>query len=300
MTISGLENNYYLAQNDIWLRVDNFAKVPIRLELKVTNLNTGSTMPLFRLYADMNNVFRFNVCQTIRPIQPYPVASDNNTLSEYKLEFKVIFEDNTLEEVALERFFIRGGRDKNNIDEWYLSASYPLIIGKWVEWRGIILPGFAKRIQNNLIVDFIPSKANTYNMILPSACNAKIVRFLNSLGGYQFWVFETSEIQSKAKGQNVISQIPMRLRDDMFRNTGTDSTKQIVLKTKTPAELQPLIIDLISSPEVHLYDPSGNDEDSSWQRLQLSGTNEAVLNTNDMSYNNEIEYNLPSYINRNL
>jgi hypothetical protein len=300
MDILGLENNYYLAGNDIWIQVSNFPKVPIRLELEVTNLNTGATMPLFRLYSDINNVFKFNVSQTIRPLQPYPNHINLNTLQEYRMEFTVIFEDNTSEASTLDRYFIRGGRDKNNVDEWYLSDGYKLLISKWVDWRGILLPGYANKIQNNLIVDYIPSVADTFKMILPSSCNARIIKFLNSIGGYQYWVFESWEIKPKVKAQSMISQIPMQLRDDVSRNLGTDTTKEITLKTKTPAELQPIIMDLIESPEILMYDPAGVDTASSWHRLQLNNSNEAIYNSNDMSYLNEITYILPNYINRDL
>lgn len=300
MDILGLENNYYLAGNDIWIQVSNFPKVPIRLELEVTNLNTGATMPLFRLYSDINNVFRFNVSQTIRPLQPYPNHVNVNTLQEYRLEFTVIFEDNTSEASTLDRYFIRGGRDKNNVDEWYLYDGYKLLISKWVDWRGILLPGYANKIQNNLIVDYIPSVADTFKMILPSSCNARIIKFLNSIGGYQYWVFESWEIKPKVKAQSMISQIPMQLRDDVSRNLGTDTTKEITLKTKTPAELQPIILDLLESPEILMYDPAGTDNVSSWHRLQLNNSNDAIFNSNDMSYLNEITYILPNYINRDL
>ena len=300
MTITGIENNYYLAGNDIWIQVSDFPKVPIRLELKVTNLITSKTMPIFRLYADLNNVFRFNLSQTIRPLQPYPDHNNVNTLQTYRLEFVVIFGDNTTEASTVDKYFIRGGRDKNNISEWYLSDGYPLIIGKWVEWRGVNLPGFAKKIMSSLVVDFIPSEAQTYRMINHNFCNSKIIKFRNSLGGYQFWVFESFEIQPKVKGKATISQIPMQLRSDIGRNIGTETTKEITLKTKTPVSLQPIILDLIQSPEILMYDPEGTDEASSWHRLQLSNSNEGIYSPNDMSYLNEVVYILPNYINRDL
>lgn len=300
MEIYGLNDNYYLAGNDIWIQVSNFPKKPIRLELKATNLNNSTTMPVFRLYADAENIFRFNVSQVIRPLQPYPNHINVNTLQNYRLEFTAIFEDNTSEAMTLEKYFIRGGRDKYNIDEWHLEAYSPLLISKWVDWQGIILPGYAKRIQATEIVSYFPLAADTYKMYVPSSCNARIIKFLNSLGGYQFWVFETSEIKPKVKSKSTISQIPMRLRDDVIRNVGTETTKELTLKTKTPAELQPIILDLISSPDVLMYDPQGTDDKSMWHRLQLASSNDAILNTNDMSYLNEVEYILPNYINRDL
>lgn len=300
MDISGLENNYYLAGNDVWIEVFNFPAVPLRLELECTNLNTGVTYPIFRLYANPDNVFRFNLSQTIRPLQPYPNHVTLNSIQKYSMEFTIVFDSEPSEVTTLERYFIRGGREKNNIDEWYLSDGYKLFISKWVDWTGILLPNFANRIQSDIIVEYVPTPEDTYKMILTSRCNAKIIKFLNSLGGYQFWVFETSEIKPKTKSNGVISQIPRRLRDDVIRNIGTSTTKEITLKTKTPTELQPIILDLIESSEVLMYDPLGNDAKSRWHRLQLASTNDAILNTNDMSYTNEIDYIIPNYVNRDL
>lgn len=300
MTITGLENNYYLAGNDIWVKVSDFPKVPVRLELKATNTVTGKTLPVFRLYPDLTPKFQFNISQVVRPLQPYPDHIDVNTLQSYELIFTVVFDDSSVETTTLNKEFIRGGRSKNNISEWYLSDGFPLVVGKWVEWRGVNLPGFAKKIMGSLVVDFIPTEANTYRMINYNFCNAKIIKFRNSLGGYQFWVFETYELQPKVKAKDFIAEIPNSLRGHTFRNVGTETTEEIVLKTKTPAILQEIIIDLINSPDVMMYDSAGTDEASRWQRLQLSSTNDAVYNSNDMSYINEISYQLPNYVNRDL
>ena len=299
MTITGIENNYYLAGNDIWIQVSDFPKVPIRLELKVTNLITSKTMPIFRLYADLNNVFRFNLSQTIRPLQPYPDHNNVNTLQTYRLEFVVIFGDNTTEASTVDKYFIRGGRDKNNISEWYLSDGYPLIIGKWVEWRGVNLPGFAKKIMSSLVVDFIPSEAQTYRMINHNFCNSKIIKFRNSLGGYQFWVFESWEIKKKAKPKKSIGRYTTRLRQNRSKTIGLTSDVSLTLKTKTPIDCQAIINDMIDSPDVLMYDPAGDDTDSRWHRLELD-SNDAVLNNADRVYLNEISFNMPNYINRDL
>lgn len=302
MDILGLENNYYLAGNSIWIQISNFLKVPIRLELKVTNTNNSVSYPLLRLYPDQNNIFQCNISQAIRPLQPYPNHITLNALQNYELEFKVVFEDNTSEIVTINRYFIRGGRPKNNVDEWYLTDGQKLVIGKWVEWRDIVLPSYANKIQGSIITNYIPPISETYNMILPSRCNAKIIKFRNSLGGYQYWIFESWEIKIKAKGKNTIYQIPYRLRGDDSLNTGLDTSKEIILKSKAPAELQPIIIDLIQSSEVLMFNPEGGagiDVLSIWTRLELAN-NEAILNSNDMSYTNELTYILPDYVNRDL
>ena len=300
MDVTGLENNYYLSGNDIWIKVYIFAKPLLRLELKVTNLNTGKTLPIFKLYADPANAVIFNASQTIRPLQPYPNHVNYNTLQKYKIEFTAILDDNTTEALSLERYFIRGGRDKNNIDEWYLQNNEKLFISKWVEWQGIDLPGEANKILNQYVVDFVPDIQDRYLMHIADKCKVKIIKFLNSKGGYQFWIFEASEIKAKSKAKSTVARVPMQLRADAYLGVGVDTSKELKLKSKVPAILQPIILDLLDSPDVLLYDPLGNDYLSKWHRLQLSGSNDALLNSNDMSYTNEITYSLPKYTNRDL
>lgn len=300
MEILGLENNYYLSGNDIWIQVHNFVKVPTKLEIQITNTNTSKMLGIFRLYPDPDNIFKFNISQIVRPLQPFPDHIDLNTLQNYTIDFTVIFEDATSDAISLEKYFIRGGREKNNTEEWYLTDGHKLVIDQWVDWRGIILPGYAKKIMSSLVVDYIPTIAETYKMNIPSNCNAKIIKFLNSLGGYQFWVFEAHEINPKVKGKKQINQTPMRLRDDTFRSIGSTVETEITLKTRTPIDLQNIIIDLINSPDILMYDPAGNDDKSKWIRLGITGSNDALINTIDRVYNNEITFNLPNIINRDL
>ena len=56
---------------------------------------------------------------------------------------------------------------------------------------------------------------------------------------------------------------------------------------------------MIDSPDVLMYDPSGDDTDSRWYRLELD-SNDAVLNNADRVYLNEISFNMSNYINRDL
>lgn len=294
MDIIGLENNYYLSGNDIWIKVLNFPKTPVKLELQVVNNNTGLTTSILRIYPNLLNVFEFNISQAVRPLQPNPDHLSVNSLQEYSLSFTIIYDDETTDVETVDRLFIRGGRVKNNIDEWYLVDGQKLVISKWVEWIGVDIPGFAKKIQSTLIVDYIPPKSETYKMIIRS-CNYRIIKFLNSLGGYQFWVFESNEIENKVKPLDEINNIPNRLRDSMSRNIGSEITNEITLQTRVPIELQSIIVDLIGSNDILMYDPEGVDDESRWMRLGLSGSNEAIINTTDGVYMNEIKFKLPTF-----
>ena len=172
-----------------------------------------------------------------------------------------------------------------------------MVVGRWIEWNNIILPGYANRIQGTSIVEYVPN--NSFYRNIHSNCDYKIVKFLNSLGGYQFYVFEKFEIKNKTKAGKQISQISERLRIDNTKNIGLESSRTIQFTSKTPFEIQSVITDLINSCEVLLFNPSGSDNDSKWERLQLEN-NESIENNYDMVYENEIEFSFPEYINRKL
>lgn len=299
MTITGLSNDYYLSGNSIWLTVSDFPKVPVTLDLTVSNLTLPMTIPALRLYPAPDEEFRFNVSLPIRALQPEPDHMAINSLQSYKISFLVTFTDGTTELSELTKYFIRGGRDKAGSAEWYLSNGDKLFTGKYPVWQGITLPGLAQWLQGAYIIEYAPTPEETHRIYLQT-CNYKIIKFLNSLGGYQYWVFESWEESDKASPLKTITRPTQRLRNDGFRALGTDGDRTLTLKTKTPIELQHVIVELIKSPDVLLYDPEGDDAESRWHRVQLAGSADAILNNFDRAYQNELTYRLPNIINREL
>ena len=293
MTITGLENNYYLSQNDIWISVSGFSENVSYLEITPQNLTSSLTIDPLKLYPSPNNDFQFNICQIVRALFPETDHINNNNLQSFKFDFVAKFIDTEIEDetITIQKYFIRGGRDKNANDEWYLTSSEELVIGKWIEWIGITLPGYAKRIQGTKIVDYIPNNPYKKNL---QECDYKIVKFLNSVGGYQFYVFEKFEIKTKSKAGKTIPKNSVRLRNDNFRNIGIEIEKTIELQTKTPFEIQSVITDLISSFEVLLFHPEGLNDAAKWQRLNLE-SNDSVENNYDRMYENKIEFSFSNY-----
>ncbi|WP_027378172.1 hypothetical protein [Chryseobacterium daeguense] len=301
MTITGLENNYYLSQNDIWITVNGFTDDTSYMELTVTNLTTGVALLPFNPSPSTNNDFEFNICIPVRNLFPPTDHINVNSLQEFKFDFKVKFEDTNIpDEIAtVTKYFVRGGREKDGIAEWHLSASHELIVGKWIDWRGISLPGYPKRIQNNTIVNYVPTPENTHILYNVANCDYRIVKFLNSLGGYQYFVFEKFQIKAKTKTGKSISKISKRLRTDNFRNTGLTVDKTIEFETKTPFQIQDVFTELVLSPEVYLYNPAGNDNESQWQLLVLEN-NDSIEKNYTQQYDNKIEFSFSNYVNRTL
>lgn len=302
MTINGLENNYYLSGNDIWLQVFGFgAKEAVRLELYAVNLSQQWDLQPLYIYPDPQQLFRFNVSLPIRALQPEPdhTASPLNTMQLYSLRFTVLYTDGTNDIITLTKYFIRGGRDKAGSAQWHLESDSKLIVGKWTEWQGVLLPMLAKRILTDRIVDFMPSGDDVYKIINPNLCDYRLIKFRNSLGGYQFWLFESWEEKTKVKPKKTLSRIATQLSGHRHRNIGTVDERELLLKTKTPGVVQEVIDDLIKSPEILLYDPAGTDNLGRWHRMQLE-SNDSVHISTEKVFTNELSFTFPNYINRDL
>lgn len=298
MTITGLENNYYLSQNDIWISLNGFSDPVSVLELKVTNLTTGKELPVFKLSPSPANDFEFNICVPVSALFPIPDHININTMQSFQFDFTAKFIDTEIADdiSTLTKYFVLGGRNKDGNAEWYLSASEELVVGKWIEWSGITLPSYPQRIQGATIVDFAPS--NVYTKTLKD-CDYKLLKFRNSIGGYQYFLFEKFEIKPKSRAGKTIPKSANRLRVDNFRNLPNQTTRSIELFTKTPFEIQEVFSDLVDSNEVYLYNPLGSDENAKWELLQLEN-NDSAENNFDRVYENKIEYSFSTYINKKI
>lgn len=293
MNITGLENDYYLAGNDIWLTASGTASPSRFIDVEVTNETSGETLAPLRPYPNPNDEYFFNISLPVRALFPEPDHIAVNALQKITVRITATLENDTTEISTFTKYFLRGSKNKRSTDEWYLSSASPLIVAKWVNWIGIALPTEAYKLQGNGIVQFIPTVQES--ILLPNRCSPTIVRFLNSLGGYQYWVFEKSERTESSKTMKSKNEIVTRLRGNVSRSLGVTSERDLVLSTKTPVHLQDIISDLIVSPDIYMYDPTGDDNLSRWQRLELSGTNKTILNNIDRVYINEIGFSLPNY-----
>ena len=291
MTITGLENNYYLSGNDIWVGVGTFTEPVSVLEVTAKNLTTGVLLPPFMPSPSPTNVFSFNISQIIRALFPEPNHLSNNNLQNFQIDFKAIFTaEETPDEVqSLIKLFVRGGRSKNINDEWYLTSGTELIVGKWILWQGVTLPGNPQRLSGGAIIS--TTTTNTYT-ILRTNCNPVIVKFLNSLGGYQYFFFERIEIKTKSNSGKIIDKTTTRLRQDNFRQIENESVTGYELFTKTPEEIQSVFTDLVKSLEVFIYNQTGEDNDAKWQRVILED-NDAVWNNYDRVFANSLSVRLP-------
>ncbi|SHJ20527.1 hypothetical protein SAMN05443429_11234 [Cruoricaptor ignavus] len=276
MTISGLENNYYLCGNDIWLTVSGVAEI---VYLKVKNLDTEKELH-FKFQPSLNNIVEFNISQAVRALM------DNGRMRRFEFEFRnrggvKIFTKN----------FLLGHRRKDGNREWFLRDGQELIVGKWIKFSGTDIVFPAQRIKGNEIIDFFPEP----DMFISNHCSAAVLRFRNSLAGWQYYSFDRYEVKKKTEERKPVETMRKRLRFDNFTipEYRTEPERTITLFSRTPMQAQEVIADLIESPEVYLYNPNGADDQAMWQRL-LPLDNEVIENNWDFVYENKLEYQIIS------
>ncbi|MBE4949915.1 hypothetical protein [Chryseobacterium culicis] len=296
MTINGLENNYYLTQNDIWVKINGFTEVVSKVVLEFKNISTGQILKEFECSASPNNDCFFNVSFPIRALMPEPDHVVVNSLQNFEIKVTAKFKNPaTLDEtITLTKYFIRGGRNKSGVNEWYLNDGDYLVDNYFItgglNWN---ISNSVLRISGgNLLPDGnYPKLATQENT---KKCDGILVKYLNSLGSYQHFYFDRYEIKNKTKASKTVNRISTRLRNDNFQNIGYDETRTLTLFSYTEKKLQPNFEDMIRSIHILFFDENGNDSASEWHLIKLDD-NSSVFNNYENVYENKAEFTLPNY-----
>lgn len=306
MVVQGLENNYYLAGNNIWLKLTDFSEQVLKLELICTNQNSGVVLKKLTLYPSPANTFEFNLSEPIRALFIAPDHIANNNLQSFSMAFKIIYTDveTPPAEFTETKYFIRGFKKRKAGQKWFLNDGDQLIVGPPVRWIGVALPSEMQKIQTSIIGGFIPTGIRLLRL---KDCAYKVIKFRNSLGGYQYFIFEAWTTDQKAKSNGFINNISYQLTDNSFDNLGSDLEETIELKTTTPFWLQDAIADLVMSSEVYLFDaqddliigPSTGQVSENWIPLALE-SNTATKNSTDFVFENSISFKILNTINNAL
>ncbi|MGE8528505.1 hypothetical protein [Chryseobacterium rhizosphaerae] len=296
MNIIGLENNYYLTQNDIWITVNGFTEVVSKVILDFKNLITNQELNGFECSSSPDNDCSFNICFPIRALMPEPNHTINNNLQNFQVKITAKFKNTATpdEVVTLSKYFIRGGKDKAAVNEWYMSDGDYLAENYWIiggnSWVAFTQP--VRISAGTLIEDSnYPLKAIQEER---KSCEGVLIKYLNSLGGYQYFYFDRYENKEKTKAGKSVQRIASRLRKDNFQNIGYTETKTITLYSLTEKKLQVNFKELVKSPHIFLYDEKGTDVDSQWHLVKLDD-NTSSWNNYDNVFENKADFTLPNY-----
>ncbi len=306
MDIHGLGDNYYLTQNNIWVNIFGMPDNTKVVEIKATNMDKiGVVEPIVVKLRPFEKSFgtqaikmvSFNVCQIVRALF-VEYAKINDAMEEIRFEIKCRDTvGGVIEEQTVDRYFLRGGVWADKDKEWHLNNYDYLIVGKWIEWEGVLFNNHPLQINNGELQEtngWIPEKYLFHKRVL-KGCDYKIIMWLNSLGGLQYFVFPRYEIETKTKGSKSIGKINGGLEEADFINSRNEVERTITVFDKTPAEIQDVIVDLIQSNVVYMgegvIDNSGFIDPKDWKLLKIV-SNKAVKNNYTQVYDNEIKFRI--------
>lgn len=254
MNLTGLNSNRYLAHNRIPITITGDYNRDSEIVMSITRNSDSYNLPEIRLFPSPSGLV-LDLSPYIKGLLPIPYVPGNsysdpipNTES-----FNITFSDSQDSEVFLNKTFIRGGRRTSSMDAQTVSTNTRLapvdILPYWDGYpNGDFKIDSSSRIRYNLLVD------NFKQMRNPKSCDPFYIRFLNSLGGYSFWMFNSYESDSDSNGLGTITGLKNR-------SLGFTNTTSINADTRVKREFYPLMLDLMVSPVVERY------KDGEWNQI---------------------------------
>jgi len=291
MTVTGLQNDYYLINNAINLLINGFASDVRYLEIFALNLQTNKTAKI-RLYP-INETFKIDISGVIKTTFDAPNYPNLNlNLQRFSIDFKAVFIDGTNETLTFSKYFIRGGNfqgvypDCVTQKQNYLNNGdvVDLLITKSIPyWESYIYP---KKIS-----------AGTYSFSqlivgekLEIPCNGIKVIFLNQYGTYSEWYFNNYEIQDSTKHIDFIENFNTDFNGNRFNDLGSSVTTTINVKDNVPLRFNELIRHLIISPEIYVVEDGYN-------RKVILNNNKWVFNSREKMYKHSITFDYLEVLN---
>lgn len=302
MEIIGLEKDYYLVGNDIYIRVKGTSKESQFLDITFTNMTTGNSLKGLRPYPNLQNEYKFNVCMPVRALFPEPETINTpNSIQRIAMTIVATLTDGTTETTSLTKLFVRGGKQKNMATEWNLEDGTILTTAPFPRFIGVPeLPHGIHKIAGDKVIEHVPKER--FDVLRRSVCSPTYVRFLNSLGGYEWWCFEQRVDNDEGKAGKTKTLPALSLKANNMRQLSTTQSREFMLISDMPIEYYNLAVELINSTDIYIFNPSApkDDPEARFERVFLNGTNKLERNTISKRVSLELKLYLPNYITREI
>lgn len=287
-------NNYFI-NNDLWVTIYDFTNPSQFINLKVTNTTNGKFYEIILYPNYTTGEYTVNFIKPVRALfdAPNHLSNPLNTKATFVFELKSTPIGNfPIETSTITRRFFRGGQEKEGQNSNSLNPNTAMFIGDVYGYAGFDKYHFLD-LTSNIV------KQTTTNLLPIDSCAYKMIKFLNSKGGYQFYAFESFEIRKKTKPLKNIAKYPKNVanafRNTNFQSLGVEANREIELFTETSQEKQLIIDELISSFDVLMYDQIGN----FWIKL-VPSSNTSIFNPKDKTFKNKISFDFYSEVNNSM
>lgn len=231
----------------------------LRYEMRITNAAT-QYIQYFKFSPDLDGQLTVDISAAVKTMFKAPKhntgvgANENSGREVFNFLFTVVFrvpgflQDQYSFSSVVNQVFFRGGKRGQHFNIPVIFNSILRSSDKIPVWSGY--PALEYTAGNSFnIFQSIPSPAVTEQMKV-KGCNPVYLKYMNSLGGYSFWLFE---------GENETTSTDNGGYSNSLTNVidfGNSSEQEIELYSKVPARYHGLMLDLIDSPEIYIYNPT--------------------------------------------
>lgn len=250
MVVSGLNQNRYLVNNPIWVDITNAgAKVQMQLSgLAIPN----DPYPTFTFYTHNGSV-SIDIAEIIKSlfaVPTHPAGLVNGQVVPGLTFSQTITFSSGGDSVSFSKTFLRGGKLTMGTNQTVPANSLLSESPKIPVWDGYnsakyTLNQFNQVVFNNILTN------NEIDRRKVVTCNPVFTRFLNTKGGYSFWLFEEWEITETTKDQERIDRRGTPI--DM----GQSATWKLNVRSRVPQEYTATMSALLKSLDIYVWGMEG-------------------------------------------
>lgn len=249
MIISGINQNRYLINNPIWVNITGAGE---KVLLSFTSLQAeNQNYPIFTFYTfngqtelDLSEIIKGLMPESNHPQNPIAGQVIQGNITTQSLTFQSL--GTVIGSQNFNKTFIRGG-------DGTMQSNIALPIGSVLKespkipvWQGYPSAKYTLNSNNQIIFSNILTNAEIDRRKVVT-CNPVFLRFLNTRGGYSFWMFEEWEITEKSKETHRIERRGNPL------DLGLEMAWELSLNTRVPREYNATLSALLKSPEISVY-----------------------------------------------
>lgn len=286
ITVNGLQGDGYLIDNPIEVELISNNENLYFWEISFENYQNGKIISGIIIYPNQTENSKLNIASVIKGLFTLPKHEGNyiatteinipNNSNKVGISINSVFMDGTSESTYVEKTFIRGG--------YY--GTYDTLTNRMIPTGTILenaekvpyFPGYPcavyylnaeKKVQKKNIFMFLYSAPEIERMRVKS-CGGGHIKFLNSLGGYSYWLFENW----KETTENDNLGISNSLNPIIDYGNELDFTYETM--SKVPIRYAGLMTDLIASKEIYLWLNNGSFKmggTSQWKRISIKSSN---------------------------
>lgn len=241
MTITGLENDYYLVNNPIYVTVTVEIDLPGTLQLAI-----GSRGLIIRMDHEVVVVIDIApIVKTLMNVPDFNNPNENITTINISGQF---FNEITGEQLNLgAKSFIRGGLYTGNNN--HLSNNAVLKVAEYIPvWENY--PAKKYVISGTQIVaqDILITESE---IMREHSCEGAYLKFKNSKGGYSHYLFNTYTFGNSTNKMESIDVFGSTQNN--FYQLGGGANKELTVEARFGKRHFQLLMDLVESPEVWVY-----------------------------------------------